>query len=430
MNFLYFKHFLTIFMLLLLNSCITTQKYAAWKMEKNLLGNDITTQFCVTNNLGQYYEDKCFISWGSSDQVTTYDVLSTAMIECRKLYGAFCRLIYWNDQYVASYNGLQNYLLQAKILKKSYPNISLSIGMTGEKNGNRELCGIALDHTSNDFAQLEELATGACVQMQYANLRVDYINGELKSKDYVKKSERNYNSDKNYNDDFLNKVFDVGIGSGFFINHSGSFITNSHVINSECISYKVKFKSELKQVKIIANDPVNDIAVGEIKLDSRNNFLRLAKKINLGEEIIIGGYPLSLVLKSDTLKVNKGIVSSMSGINNNFSEIQIDAPVQPGNSGGPIVNMYGDVVGVTTSQLTNAQNINFGKKSDILSLFLKSNGIKYNEKISDNIKKTEDVASQLKKSTVQIFCSNTGKNWMELLKDQKVPKEVSELINQ
>ena len=149
----------------------------------------------------------------------------------------------------------------------------------------------------------------------------------------------------------------------------------------------------------------------------------------MGEEIILAGYPLALTLKSDSIKVNKGIVSSMSGINNNFSEIQIDAPVQPGNSGGPIVNMSGNVVGVTTSQLTNAQNVNFGKKTDILSLFLKSNNVKFSQTGSVNVKKTEEIASKLDISTFQIFCSNTGEKWMELLEKEKVPQEVSELIN-
>ena len=415
--------------LILLTSCLTTQKYTAWRIEKNLLGNDLTAQFCVYNNKGEYFADKCFITWGSSNELNPYDVHSSGLSNCFNRYGAFCKLIYWNDQYVANYSGVQSYLLTANILKTSYPNSSLSVGVSGEKNGTRELCGFGVNHDSTDIESLKKLANDACTQAGYSSQILEYIDGKKISENYVKKSEKNNFPNEKYDEEFSNKLISVGIATGFFINSSGNFVTNSHVFDGECIDYKIKKNSELKNIKILANDPVNDIAVGKIKLNSQNSFLNLANEIKLGEEIILAGYPLALTLKSDSIKVNKGIVSSMSGINNNFSEIQIDAPVQKGNSGGPIVNMAGNVIGVTTSRLTNAQNVNFGKKTEILSLFLKSNNVKFSQTGSVNIKKTEEIASKLDMSTFQIFCTNTGEKWMELLGENKVPQEVSELIN-
>ena len=62
-------------------------------------------------------------------------------------------------------------------------------------------------------------------------------------------------------------------------------------------------------------------------------------------------------MENSSIKITRGIISSLSGVQNNFSEIQIDAPIQPGNSGGPIVNMYGELVGVSTYTLQPMENI-------------------------------------------------------------------------
>ena len=85
------------------------------------------------------------------------------------------------------------------------------------------------------------------------------------------------------------------------------------------------------------------------------------------------------------MKYSQGIVSALTGVGDNFSDITIDAAVNPGNSGGPIVNLSGDIVGVTKEKLdANAvlkeigyisENTNFGIKSNILSNLLLGNGM-------------------------------------------------------
>ena len=72
---------------------------------------------------------------------------------------------------------------------------------------------------------------------------------------------------------------------------------------------------------------------------------------------MVGGFPLSNVLQNDSIKITRGIVSSLSGLNNNYSMLQIDAPIQQGNSGGPIINSYGEVIGVATSYLDQQKNL-------------------------------------------------------------------------
>ena len=104
------------------------------------------------------------------------------------------------------------------------------------------------------------------------------------------------------------------------------------------------------------------------------------------QEIYVAGYPFGSKVGA-TVKVTRGIVSSLSGIGNNFSNIQIDAAIQPGNSGGPIFNKGGSVIAVAAHKLdfkfalekmgTLPENVNFGVKSSVVANFLDSNNVSY-----------------------------------------------------
>ena len=159
-----------------------------------------------------------------------------------------------------------------------------------------------------------------------------------------------------------------------------------------------------------------------------NSYLSLSTEINLGEDILVGGYPLSNKINSSTIKITKGIVSSMSGKDNNYSEFQLDATVQPGNSGGPIINEYGNLVGVTSYMLTNAQNTNFAKKSDTLKMLMDSNKISYFENKNKNKIDTVELSSKLNDATLQIFCANTESNWTKLINQNKVSTEAASFL--
>jgi S1-C subfamily serine protease len=102
------------------------------------------------------------------------------------------------------------------------------------------------------------------------------------------------------------------------------------------------------------------------------------------QEIYVAGYPFGRKV-STSVKVTKGIISSLTGIGNNFSNIQIDAALQPGNSGGPILSRKGNVVGVAVARLDKIkvleefgslpENINFGIKSSVVRSILESSNI-------------------------------------------------------
>jgi len=131
-------------------------------------------------------------------------------------------------------------------------------------------------------------------------------------------------------------------------------------------------------------------------------------------EIYVAGYPFGYDI-STSVKITMGIVSSLAGIDNNFSRMQIDAALQPGNSGGPIINDKGNVVGVAVSKLdleTMMENygvvpegVNFGIKSNVVINFLESNNINLIESNTKELSK-EKLSKTITDGTYYISCLN------------------------
>ena len=135
----------------------------------------------------------------------------------------------------------------------------------------------------------------------------------------------------------------VSTGTGFFINKD-HLITNYHVVQ-KCNYLSTETKGLLT---IETQDQINDIAI----LSSHNEsdfFLSLYENPKLGQSIFTGGYPYNDFL--DNFNFTTGNVSGLRGTQSNISQFQFTAPVQPGGSGGPILDEKGGVVGVTVSGL-------------------------------------------------------------------------------
>lgn len=175
------------------------------------------------------------------------------------------------------------------------------------------------------------------------------------------------------------------MGSGFVISGNGLVITNYHVIKGKK-EIDVYFPSLKKSftANIILKDKNNDIALLALEEFHISDYftedipfiISSTSDIRLGQEIFTLGYPLGEVLGS-SVKLSTGDVSSLYGIEDDPRLIQISNPIQPGNSGGPLLNEKGEIVGVVVSTL-NAQyfyennsvipqNINFAIKSDYVS---------------------------------------------------------------
>jgi TPR repeat protein len=193
-------------------------------------------------------------------------------------------------------------------------------------------------------------------------------------------------------------------GTGFVISKNGFIATNYHVVDS-CKRVLVDGLDAVIAVK----DKVNDLAI----LSVNNYYDTVAslpyKSAELGEDVLVFGYPLSYMFSDEHISLTKGSVSSLSGFKNNLSEFRFTASTQPGNSGGPIVGKDGKVVGLVTAVLGREaaklyeflpQNVNFGVHSSLLIDMMKSENISIN---SGRIRK-ESVVSHYKKVTKHIKC--------------------------
>jgi len=169
------------------------------------------------------------------------------------------------------------------------------------------------------------------------------------------------------------------LGSGFFISQTGDVITNYHVIQgANSAEIKTSDGKTYPVTYILAKDERNDIICLSVDIPSKHVYpLSLSKIIpEVGERIIVYGSPLGL---ENT--VSDGIISAIRDIPDYGRIIQITAPISPGSSGSPVLNMNGEVIGIATFQMVEGQNLNFAIPSErIASLNLaKENKIPLSE---------------------------------------------------
>ena len=186
------------------------------------------------------------------------------------------------------------------------------------------------------------------------------------------------------------------------------------------INATYKFK-ELEAF-ILANDKINDLAL--IKIDTKDNvYYQVSDKdVSLLDEIIIAGFPLGKRVSS-SIKTTKGVVTAMSGYKDNFSEFQTDAALNSGNSGGPIINLSGNIVGVAVAewQEEGVEGFNFGIKSSTLRTFLNSNNIII-DKSSSGTMTNKELSKLILDATVYIECHMTTSKLMAILAEGETRK--------
>ncbi|HCC60287.1 MAG TPA: hypothetical protein DEP95_03680 [Candidatus Staskawiczbacteria bacterium] len=162
---------------------------------------------------------------------------------------------------------------------------------------------------------------------------------------------------------------EVGSGSGFIVSADGMVLTNKHVVLESAAEYTV-FTNEGKKysAKVLALDPAQDLAV--IKIESEETFQPIklgdSSQIQIGQTAIAIGNALGEFTNTVSVGVVSGLQRTISASDRggSFSEtlqgiIQTDAAINSGNSGGPLLNLKGEVIGINTAMAENAQSIGF-----------------------------------------------------------------------
>jgi S1-C subfamily serine protease len=225
----------------------------------------------------------------------------------------------------------------------------------------------------------------------------------------------------------------LGTGSGFFVSKMGHVITNAHVVHN-CNKVTIGDNAN-KQVpaELINTDRSNDLALlklstlemasaesksliqklGIVVVPLASKGLLRSEDVRLGEKVLVAGYPF-VDLLGDTIKVTSGIVSATRGPGDNSGQFQLDAAIQPGNSGGPIYDIGGNIVGVVISQLDKRmmekaigslpENVNFGIKASTVRQFLMSSGLPSKKAERTEEKSTEQLAEIAKNQALMVMC--------------------------
>jgi len=211
-----------------------------------------------------------------------------------------------------------------------------------------------------------------------------------------------------------NKIVPAASGTGFLVSKKGFIITNNHVIQG-CDVVKVSFKGDEIEAKILAVDKMNDLAIIKANIKPNKVYSVSNEDASLLENVIIAGFPLGKKVSS-AIKTSKGSVTALAGYGDNYSEFQTDAALNQGNSGGPIMNQKGNVVGVAVANFGKKEGIesfNFGIKSSTLRTFAKSNKVKLNSSNWTEMSNKE-LGSLITEATVYLEC------WMTVAKIKRM----------
>ncbi len=184
----------------------------------------------------------------------------------------------------------------------------------------------------------------------------------------------------------------IATATAFLVSTEGHALTNYHVVK-ECGS--VKAAGAVLQV--LALDKANDLALLRHPTPRKAiAVFRDGRGIRVGDSVIAVGFPLQDLLNASEPNVTTGTVSALSGADDDRRFLRLTAPVQPGNSGGPLLDLSGNVVGVIVAALFGGetQNVNFALSEGVVRTFLDSEAVPYQTATSGTDLKPADVAEK------------------------------------
>lgn len=203
-------------------------------------------------------------------------------------------------------------------------------------------------------------------------------------------------------------------GTGFAISN-GYIATNYHVVEEakKIIIRGIKgdFNTDYS-AQVVATDKVNDIAILKITDGKFNGFGTIpyavsTRMADVGEDVFVLGYPLTQTM-GEEIKLTNGIISSRTGFQGDVANYQMSAPIQPGNSGGPMFDNKGNVIGIICARHTEAENAGYAIKTSYLKNLIESADLRIHL-TSNNAISTLSLAEKVKLIKKFVYFIECGK---------------------
>ena len=206
----------------------------------------------------------------------------------------------------------------------------------------------------------------------------------------------------------------VRSGTGFLVSRAGHVLTNHHVIEG-CSRMTFQIRGQLEtEALLLASNRGTDLGLLKTDITIEPSVFRGPQNVRLGDEVVVYGFPLFGDLSSQG-NLTTGIVSALSGLNDDLSRLQMTAQIQSGSSGGPVMNRSGEIVGVVVETAnaqffeeergTSVQNINFAIRDSLARSFLDTNNVEYTVGVvgADTLS-VADIAEAAQRTTGIILC--------------------------
>jgi S1-C subfamily serine protease len=207
---------------------------------------------------------------------------------------------------------------------------------------------------------------------------------------------------------------DISLGTGFFVSAAGHLVTNDHVVE-RCREAVVRLADgQASGARILARSSQDDLAILKAEMaPAAVAEFREGQPVRVGEEVVVFGFPLIGSLGTTGGVLTTGHVSALAGPGDHPGLLQMSAPVQSGNSGGPLLDQAGNVIGVVTwktglrpagTDFEVLQNMNFAVKSSIVTNMLDAHGVPYGTGPSGIAKATTDIADAARRFAALVIC--------------------------
>ncbi len=207
-------------------------------------------------------------------------------------------------------------------------------------------------------------------------------------------------------------------GTAFAVAPGGILITNAHVVH-ECREITVRQPDgTVFPAIVLAADQANDLALIKVASSTSDPAqFRGSPEIRQGDNVVAIGFPLSTLLSPGTTTTRTtGTVSALTGFQNDSRLLQVSAPIQPGNSGGPLLDQSGHVVAIVSASLNAVklaatrgiipENVNFAIKASVARAFMDANGIAYRVVASERLLPTAEIGDQARRFTNFVTCTS------------------------